>query len=244
MDDNEAIISSSKMSSRGSIDDEIVVKSLNKNRPKTFSDSMIGLHESANDLTVAAAAAADNNTMHSSQLSSINLKKNDNITVNGDHNNDQNSNDEWLNDFGWSSDGGGGGGGGAGEGGGGHPSSWANTSILSLPSKSENSSFNKLPGANNVVKQLPHWYVRDEAEIGSEFDVKSIVVKKKETAKKVLGSSEDLLESYLNEIAPKIKPIEAFEMTSTAVTNASLNKKNPEEIGKAWDCDEIDLDNM
>lgn len=226
------------MSSRGSIDDDLVVKSLNKNRPKTFSDSMIGLHESANDLVIAAAAA-DNNTMHSSQLLNINLKKNDSITVNGDHNNDQNSNDEWLNDFGWSSDGGGGGGAG-----GGHPSSSATTSILSLPSKSENSSFNKLPGANNVVKQLPHWYVRDEAEIGSEFDVKSIVVKKKETSKKVLGSSEDLLESYLNEIAPKIKPIEAFEMTSTAVTNTSLNKKNPEEIGKAWDCDEIDLDNM
>lgn len=77
----------------------------------------------------------------------------------------------------------------------------------------------------------------DEDPFGVEFDIKS----NRTTRTATRSPDDELLENYLNELAPKIektKRVEAYEMEDRKSATVEQN------VGKAWDCDEIDLDNI
>lgn len=138
--------------------------------------------------------------------------------------------DEWLNDFGWNSDG---------------PDQ---TSIESdpinvpQPTPTQSASIISIQSSSRPRPVVPNdWRTKTltSNEFESDLDIKNIRIKPKKNTNEAAGDIElDLIENYLNELAPKIDTKKSSESVGVK-TETSIK-----EAGKAWDCDEIDLDNI
>lgn len=127
--------------------------------------------------------------------------------------------DEWLNDFDWNREN--------------SIKTNINESRASLVSLagSLRTNSNKQVNINNqtpnIFNQLNNNY------FGSEFDIKNINI-----VKKVNDQSDDLIESFLNEMKPEIK-------IDISKPDEEERKNKVETIGSQWECDEeINLDEL
>lgn len=216
---------------------------------KHISDSMIALHESANDLTHSLSSNQTLNT------------NNNNGTAKNDYDTAKSSDaemtdNEWLNDFGWN-----------------HHQTNENdndsktnssaagkyvvtgqkssSSIISLPG-SEILKPNDEPatGSSYTTSRLAanqNWLNGDQ--IGAEYDIKNININKFKHTKSAPNRDEELLENYLNEIAPEIKITGHFDETYKENTKPSANgvvhsETNGTKVANGWDDDLSDLDNI
>lgn len=121
--------------------------------------------------------------------------------------------DEWLNDFGWSDS---------------NDRTGTPPSLFVLKSVS----------GSSLNRQSVDWQTgnNDTSRPGRDMTTTAAAA----AAVKITSpEQDDLIETYLNEMAPRIDPAKRTEPQSIAENN----RKNVN-IGKAWDCDEIDLDNI
>lgn len=142
--------------------------------------------------------------------------------------------DEWLNDFGWNSDG---------------PD---HTSIesdpINVPQLAPIQSASIISSQSSSSRPRPivpnDWRTKTSAsnEFESELDIKNIRIKPKKNTNGAEDIELDLIENYLNELAPKIDTKKSSE--SVGVRTETTTTTSIKEAGKAWDCDEIDLDNI
>lgn len=158
--------------------------------------------------------------------------------------------DEWLNDFGWND-------GGADETSDGVESSLVVEPVMSHHHNSEPVYFSPTKNTEPISRPRPigDWRSKmttnNPVEFESELDIKNIriVAKKKSPADE---PELDLIENYLNELAPKIDRVSAVDSSSLVAkkspppsSSSSSVVVETTNVGKAWDCeDEIDLDNI
>jgi hypothetical protein len=242
----EKISSIKTTTSSESIDKKSFFK-LSEDKDKTFSDSMIGLH--------------DQNESNVEEKENFKMNQDKSPTIS-----DEEPLDDWSNDFGW------------------NPvesvvpnssiqtsqyttnaaqNVESSASIISLAGSDitrfdgENTNRSPLMTQSLFSATIPNkvkYYIKEIDEISSEFDIKSMSIKKRDKPK---DDQENLIESFLNEMQPSIQKQES-KLTSDPKSSpnnsnlffqgSSLNFQ-ANSIQKAsdpsWDCEDIvDIDNV
>lgn len=233
-----------KFSSATSLDQEMIPMGGSKKGSdiKLISDSMIALHGETDENVDLTRNASDTNFQNFNKqngpksneiessthflITNANSAEN-NLSLNG-FQVGRSDEDDWSNDFGWNQE--------TNEGG---NYDEASASLLSLAGSVDllvPPEVNELP---KIKMNYSHRYLNNNSEIGSEYDIKSIVIKKSE--------GPDLIDELFNDMRPIIAKVNGFE-TRVNGTLPGLNKLLLEAKSTSgdpdWECEEVDLDEV
>ena len=198
--------------------------SIKSSEVKLFSDSMIALHDETEE----------NDSISNNSISNKYCQKTNENKLNDSLNKDE---DEWSNDFGWNQDPP-------------HSEEAASASLMSLvgsvdcllplPHEEKIKIIHNAKSSiiinKNIISNC------NSGQIGSEYDIKNIKIKKQEP---------DLIENFLNEMQPIIKTSSTLLNNENSFDaknicgniNNFLIEKKTHDHSNSWECEEIiDID--
>jgi hypothetical protein len=271
---NEIVKVATKISLTTSLDEDNMLSFLGKNdelinKNKVFSDSMIGLHDE-NESSASSTSTSTSVKINTSKTAVFDVFSTDTNNTNT-NNEDEVEDDEWSNDFGWSSK---------------TTTSFETNQHLNGvinnnkldDFKANQTSASLLSLADSEIIQMDQSIKKSNYDNTAKttsfitnnnfdsYDIKNINIIKKETKKE--SSGDDLIDSFLNDMQPviKAKTDNLFEMTrlnnastkslssnlsyTPSINNVKNNNnytndfKNENGNGQnLWECEEtIDLD--